>query len=255
MAEGTMIDMGDGFGGMSLLSGGAGFVGGLVLGSLWNGNGPWGGRGNAGVGYDTGAINAIQGQLSALQGQVANADRDLLLQTSNQNQFTGNLINATGDAITNAVNSANVANIQAQNAANVSNLQARAASDMAMQQGFCGVTNAVNTNGAAINRNIIAQNYENRLQAQQLAAQQQQCCCQVLQKVEQEGCANRELQRQIQTEAIQSALADSKAQNAALMAQINLQQQLATSQTAQTAQILAAMNTLCNSNKSTTAGA
>ena len=40
MAEGTMIDMGDGFGGMSLLSGGAGFVGGLVLGSLWNGNGP-----------------------------------------------------------------------------------------------------------------------------------------------------------------------------------------------------------------------
>ena len=190
-----MIDMGDGFGGMSLLSGGAGFVGGLVLGSLWNGNGPWGGRGNAGVGYDTGAINAIQGQMSALQGQVANADRDLLLQTSNQNQFTGNLINSTGDAITNAINSANVANIQAQNAANVSNLQARAASDMAMQQGFCGVTNAVNTNGAAINRNIIAQNYENRLQAQQLAAQQQQCCCQVLQKVEQEGCANRELQR------------------------------------------------------------
>lgn len=47
MTEGTSIDMGDGFGGMSLLSGGAGFVGGLVLGSLWNGNGPWGGRGNA----------------------------------------------------------------------------------------------------------------------------------------------------------------------------------------------------------------
>ena len=93
MAEGTSIDMGDGFGGMSLLSGGAGFVGGLVLGSLWNGNGPWGGRGNAAVGYDTGAINAIQAQVSTLQGQVANADRDLLLQTSNQNQFTGNLIN------------------------------------------------------------------------------------------------------------------------------------------------------------------
>jgi hypothetical protein len=37
------------------------------------------------------------------------------------------------------------------------------------------------------------------------------------------------------------------------MAQINLQQQLAASQTAQTAQILAAMNAL--NNKSTTAGA
>ena len=71
--------------------------------------------------------------------------------------------------------------------------------------------------------------------------------------MEQEGCANRELQRQIQTEAIQTALADSKAQNAALMAQINLQQQLAASQTAQTAQILAAMNAL--NSKSTTAGA
>lgn len=127
MAEGTMIDMGDGFGGMSLLSGGAGFVGGLVLGSLWNGNGPWGGRGNAVAGYDTGAINAIQAQVSTLQGQVANADRDLLLQTSNQNQFTGNLINSTGDAITNAINSANVNNIQAQNAANVSNLHLRPA--------------------------------------------------------------------------------------------------------------------------------
>ena len=79
MAEGTSIDMGDGFGGMSLLSGGAGFVGGLVLGSLWNGNGPWGGRGNTAAGYDTGAINAIQAQVSTLQGQVANADRDLLL--------------------------------------------------------------------------------------------------------------------------------------------------------------------------------
>ena len=255
MTEGTSIDMGDGFGGMSLLSGGAGFVGGLVLGSLWNGNGPWGGRGNAAAGYDTGAINAIQTQVSTLQGQVANANRDLLLQTANQDQFMGNLINATGDAITNAINSANVSNIQAQNAANVSNLQARAASDMAMQQGFCGVTNAVNTNGATINQNIVAQNYENRLQAQQLAAQQQQCCCQVLQKIEQEGCANRELQRQIQTEAIQNALADSKAQNAALMAQINLQQQLTTTQATQTAQILAAMNALSNSSKSTTAGA
>lgn len=33
----TIIEGGDGFGGASMLAGGAGFVGGLVLGSLWNG--------------------------------------------------------------------------------------------------------------------------------------------------------------------------------------------------------------------------
>ena len=38
----------------------------------------------------------------------------------------------------------------------------------------------------------------------------------MLQKVEQEACANRELQRQIQTEAIAGALADAKQRNTIL---------------------------------------
>lgn len=90
---------GSGWGGTAL---GAGF-GGLI--GSWLGNGGFGGFGGnrAGIGYDTGAINGIQGQLNNISGQIANADRDLLMQTSNQNQFVGNLINSTGDAITGAI--------------------------------------------------------------------------------------------------------------------------------------------------------
>ena len=73
---------------------GAGF-GGLI--GSWLGNGGFGGFGGnrAGIGYDTGALNGIQGQLNNVSGQIANADRDLLMQTSNQNQFIGNLDSVT----------------------------------------------------------------------------------------------------------------------------------------------------------------
>ena len=92
-----------GWGGTAL---GAG-VGGLI--GSWLGNGGFGGLGagrGAGIGYDTGAINGMSNQLGNIQNQIANADRDLLMQTGNQNQFLGNLLNNTGDAIVGAVNSA-----------------------------------------------------------------------------------------------------------------------------------------------------
>lgn len=76
---------------------GAGF-GGLI--GSWLGNGGFGGFGGnrAGIGYDTGAINGMANQLNNISGQIANADRDLLMQTSSQNQFVGNLINSTAGA-------------------------------------------------------------------------------------------------------------------------------------------------------------
>lgn len=105
----TILPNNGGWGGSAL---GAGF-GGLI--GSWLGNGGFGGfGGRAGVGYDTGAINAIQGQLNNVSGQIANADRDLLMQTSNQNQFVGNLVNATGDAIVGAINSGAMNNQQPQ---------------------------------------------------------------------------------------------------------------------------------------------
>lgn len=200
----TILPNNGGWGGSAL---GAGF-GGLI--GSWLGNGGFGGFGNrAGVGYDTGAINAIQGQLNNVSGQIANADRDLLMQTSNQNQFVGNLVNSTGDAIVGAINSGAL-----------NNLQSQSANALAMCHGFGGINSSIDRGFGALNLNIADQGAQSRLQAQELAAQQQSCCCQVLRAIETEGCANRELQREIQTQALRDVLANSQAENAALKAQL-----------------------------------
>lgn len=203
----TILPQGGAWGGTAL---GAG-VGGL-LGS-WLGNGGFGGFGyrgaGAGVGYDTGAINGIQASVNGIQQQIANADRDLLIQTSNQNQFVGNLVNSTGDAIVGAV----TAGAQATQAGIFQNTlvqtQNQAATNLAMSNGFGG-----------LNLNIANQGAESRLQAQELASQQKDCCCQVLRAIEREGCANRELQREIQTQALRDVLTNTQAENAALKAQL-----------------------------------
>lgn len=187
---------------------GAGF-GGLI--GSWLGNGGFGGFGGnrAGIGYDTGAINGIQGQLNNISGQIANADRDLLMQTSNQNQFVGNLINSTGDAIVGAVTAGTLAQTQNQGATN-----------LALCQGFGGINSAIDRGFGSLNLNVAEQGAQSRLQAQELASQQQACCCQVIRAIETEGCANRELQREIQTQALRDVLANSQAENQALKAQI-----------------------------------
>ena len=200
----TILPNNGGWGGSAL---GAGF-GGLI--GSWLGNGGFGGfGGRAGVGYDTGAINAIQGQLNNVSGQISNADRDILMQTSGQNQFVGNLINSTGDAIVGAINSSAM-----------NNLQSQSANALAMCQGFGGINSSIDRGFGALNLNIADQGAQSRLQAQELAAQQQSCCCQVLRAIETEGCANRELQREIQTQALRDVLANSQAENAALKAQL-----------------------------------
>ena len=220
----TILPQGGAWGGTAL---GAG-VGGL-LGS-WLGNGGFGGFGyrgaGAGVGYDTGAINGIQASVNGIQQQIANADRDLLIQTGNQNQFVGNLINSTGDAIVGAVN-AGARDTQAgifQNT--LTQTQNQAATNLAMSNGFGG-----------LNLNIANQGAESRLQAQELASQQKDCCCQVLRAIEREGCANRELQREIQTQALRDVLTNTQAENAALKAQLFQTNAMA----AQTAAIISAL--------------
>ena len=202
-----------GFGGL-----GSGFIGGIVGGLLF-GNGGWGGN-RAGVGYDTGAINGIANQLGNVQTQIANADRDLLMQTSNQNQFVGNLVNNTGDAIVGAIN-ANARDTQAgifQNT--LTQTQNQGATNLAMCQGFGGVNTTINQGVGVLNNNITEQGYQSRLQAQQLAAQQQACCCEVKGAIEREGCANRELQREIQYQNKVDELNQSRAREAVLANQI-----------------------------------
>lgn len=252
-------DNNGGFGGNALSAG----LGGLI--GSWFGNGgigPWGNRGNVGgaaIGYDTGAINAIQGQLNNISGQVTSADRDLLMQTANSNQFVGNLINSTGDAIVGAVTAGTQAtqnaicglgqSVQAgifQNT--LTQTQNAGASNLAMAQGFGGLGSQVAQQGFNNQLAIVEQNGANRLQAQELAAQQQQCCCSVLRAIEQEGCANRELQREIQTQAIRDKLTETQNALAASVAQSNLQNQItvlanqfAASQAAQTQAIINAL--------------
>ena len=202
-----------GWGGTAL---GAG-IGGLV--GSWLGNGGFGGFGagrGAGIGYDTGAINGIANQLNTVSGQIANADRDLLMQTSGQNQFIGNLVNSTGDAIVGAINGAARDNQAGIFQNTLTQTQNQGATNLAMAQGFGGIATGL----AGVNLTISQQAAESRLQAQQLAAQQQACCCEVKTAIEREGCANRELQREIQTQEIRDRLANSQAENQALKAQI-----------------------------------
>ena len=226
-----------GWGGTAL---GAG-VGGLI--GSWLGNGGFGGLGagrGAGIGYDTGAINGMSNQLGNIQNQIANADRDLLMQTGNQNQFLGNLLNNTGDAIVGAVNSAARDNQAGIFQNTLTQTQNQGATNLAMAQGFGGIATGI----AGVNLTISQQAAESRLQAQQLAAQQQACCCEVKTAIEKEGCANRELQREIQFQATRDALAASQAENAALKARIDNSQQTQALMAAMGAQTQAIINAL-----------
>lgn len=218
---------GSGWGGTAL---GAGF-GGLIGSWLGNGFGGFGGNRAAGIGYDTGALNGIQGQLNNLSGQVANADRDLLMQTSGQNQFIGNLVNSTGDAIVGAINSTAMSTQQGIYNNTLNQVQSQAATNLSMCQGFGGINSAIDRGVGSLNLNIASQGAESRLQAQQLASQQQACCCEVKQAIERESCLNRELQREIQTQALRDVLISTQNENSALKSQI-FQTNLTAQQTA-----------------------
>lgn len=219
---------GSGWGGTAL---GAGF-GGLIGSWLGNGFGGFGGGANRGaIGYDTGAINGMANQLNTISGQIANADRDLLMQTSGQNQFIGNLVNSTGDAIVGAVNSTAMNTQQGIYNNTLNQVQSQAATNLSMCQGFGGINSAIDRGVGSLNLNIASQGAESRLQAQQLASQQQACCCEVKQAIEREGCLNRELQREIQTQALRDVLISTQAENAALKSQI-FQTNLTAQQTA-----------------------
>lgn len=158
--------------------------------------------------------------MNSISGQINAADRDFLMQTANQNQLVGNLVNSTGDAIVGAINSSAMSTQQGIYNNTLNQVQSQGATNLAMCQGFGGINSSIDRGVGLLNMNITEQASESRLQAQQLASQQQQCCCQVLQKIEQEGCANRELQREIQTQNIRDQLANSQAENQALKAQL-----------------------------------
>ena len=222
-----MIIDGNGFGGLGNGAGmGAGFIGGLVLGSLWNGNGfgGWGGRGmgQGQVGADVSLANAVEHVSDQVtQGNISQ------LQSSN----------ALGMQIANAA-----AGVTAGiNANTVTGLQSTAAISDKICCCCNNLTREIDNTGdqtvAAINNanmNILSQGYESRLQGQALAAQLASQHADLSRQIFEENCRDRELQREIAAQAVRDKLVEEQAKNAALMAQINLTNQL----TAQTAYLI-----------------
>ena len=237
----TIVENGpmSGFGGMGL---GAGFIGGLVLGSIWNGNG-FGGFGNRNAGQ-VGADVALQNGIQNLSNQ---AQQNAISQLQSANSIATQISNAAS-GVTAGINANTVSALQSQNA---------------MQQQMClccnnlskeidstgdGITAAL-TNGriqdmqntqtllggmSNLGQAITSQGYESRLQSQALAAQLSQQHADLSRQIFEENCKDRELQREIQSQAVRDQLAQAQAQNAALTAQINLTNQL----TAQTAYLV-----------------
>ena len=206
MADQPMIindrDNDNGFGGGL----GTGLVGGILGGLLFGGGyGGWGNRGNFGVGagsaYDAGMLQGISNQIThandaATQGTIAS------LQNANSTQ---QFVGSKTDALMGAIATANVNTNQT-----LQNISDK----------LC-----------CINNNITAQSGQTRELAQGIAMQLQQQHADLKATIIDQGCQDRALMKEIQTQAIRDKLDEVQTQNAALQNQINLTNQL-TSQTA-----------------------
>lgn len=272
----------NGFGGFNPAGLGSGFIGGLILGSIWNGNGfGFGGGGNgaaaaAAMGAGTELANAIehvgdavnQGTISQLQsaqgitnavtsGQMATTNAlnssTFALNNAVNNSTLGtlNAINSASDGITAAINATGAGTAAAINQNTLSGMQntcmlsdklCHSTHDLSAQIDATGDQTVAAINGAAmqalqtaqglsdrlcaINNNITNQGYENRLQAQALASQLQAQHAQLMAANDMQHCQDRELMREIASQAVRDKLAEAQADIASKNAQINLQQQL-----------------------------
>ena len=215
--EHTYVDTNSGLGGPAL---GAGF-GGLI--------GSWFGQGmNGGWGGNNGFNNTfLANQMSAIQSQAVSNGLANQQATNSAAQTVTEAVNSNGRDTTNAIYQGNLANVQ--NAGDTKLTMAGVGANMS--QAVMGLGANLAQAIAGLNQNITNQGYESRLSQQQLALQLTQQHNELLKAIDREGCANRELQRQIQTEAISGALADAKAQNAILLQNQYLVSQLKTTTT------------------------
>ena len=183
----TVLDTNNGLGGTAL---GAGF-GGLIgswFGQGMNGNG-WGGNNNNT--YLANQLSAIQSQ--AVTNGVANQQA-----VSNASQYVTEAVNSNGRDTTQAINNGTIANVQGQGDTKLTIAGLGANLSQALMGLGANLAQAI----AGVNENITKQGYEARLSQQQLALQLTEQHNELLKAVDREGCANRELMRQIKTEAI-----------------------------------------------------
>ena len=193
----TVLDSNSGWGGTAL---GAGF-GGLI--------GSWFGQGMNGNGWGGGNNNTyLANQLSAIQSQAVTNGVANQQAVSNASQYVTEAVNSNGRDTTQAINNGTIANVQGQGDTKLTIAGLGANLSQAIMGLGANLAQAI----AGVNENITKQGYESRLSQQQLALQLTEQHNELLKAVDREGCANRELQRQIQTEAIAGALADAKSQ-------------------------------------------
>ena len=220
MALPTIVEGNNGFGGAGM---GAGFIGGLVLGSIWNGGfGGWGGNRAGQVGADVALQNSIQNVGNQVQGaalsQLQSANQ-LGLQVANSvnantvAQLQGNAalgqqmccccnnlgqqIDAAGDQTTAAINATNIQGLQ--NTQQISN-------------GLANLGQAVSNQG-----------YQNQLATKDILAAMAQHDGEISRQIYEQGCQSRELQREIQYQNTRDQLAQCQSERAALLAQANTQ--------------------------------
>lgn len=192
----TVLDN-NGWGGTAL---GAGF-GGLIgswFGQGMNGNG-WGGNNNNT--YLANQLSAIQSQ--AVTNGVANQQA-----VSNASQYVTEAVNSNGRDTTQAINNGTIANVQGQGDTKLTIAGLGANLSQAIMGLGANLAQAI----AGVNQNISNQGYESRIQAQQLTGMLTAQHAELLKTISDENCKDRELMRQIQTEAIAGALADAKSQ-------------------------------------------
>lgn len=192
----TVLDN-NGWGGTAL---GAGF-GGLIgswFGQGMNGNG-WGGNNNNT--YLANQLSAIQSQ--AVTNGVANQQA-----VSNASQYVTEAVNSNGRDTTQAINNGTIANVQGQGDTKLTIAGLGANLSQAIMGLGANLAQAI----AGVNQNISNQGYESRIQAQQLTGMLTAQHAELLKTISDENCRDRELMRQIQTEAIAGALADAKSQ-------------------------------------------
>ena len=213
----TVLDTNNGLGSSAL---GAGF-GGLIgswFGQGMNGNG-WGGNNNNT--YLANQLSAIQSQ--AVTNGVANQQA-----VSNASQYVTEAVNSNGRDTTQAINNGTIANVQGQGDTKLTIAGLGANLSQAIMGLGANLAQAI----AGVNQNISNQGYESRIQAQQLTGMLTAQHAELLKTISDENCRDRELMRQIQTEAIAGALADAKSQVNILKQTQDIVSQLKTTTTA-----------------------
>ena len=227
----TMIETGGGFGGMGA---GMGFIGGLLLGGLWGGNG-FGGYGNRAAGQ-VGADVALAGAVQNVGNQV---QQGTISQLQSANGLQQSIAGAAA-GVTAGVNANTVANLQG--FAGLGQQMCCATGRLSQEIDQTGdqtvaAINQANIQGmqnaqmmadrlCATNGNISAQGYENRIQAQAIANQLQNQHADLKATIIEQGCQDRETMRAIADQQVRDKLNECQNELAAQRAQNNLTAQL-----------------------------